>query len=82
MLLRARPELLQQVPLLNDAKNVEEIGDGVLVRFRGMIQNVMNLEFYVKSVKTKEERVGDVLGEVLAMTSIADGRGQASFLQV
>eukprot|EP00960_Hanusia_phi_P074841 768328-Hanusia_phi.AAC.5 len=46
---------LEQVPLLNEAENVEAIGDGVLVRFRGMIQNIMSMEFYMKTVKTKDE---------------------------
>lgn len=55
------PEILKEIPLLNNAE-IRDIADKQLVRFRGMIQDMYNPEYYfkrygVKNLNTAESDV-------------------------
>ncbi|XP_018304208.1 mini-chromosome maintenance complex-binding protein isoform X1 [Mycetomoellerius zeteki] len=52
------PDILTKIPLLNNAQ-LHDIKDKELVRFRGMIQDMYNPEYYFKQYEVKNTNTGE-----------------------
>lgn len=52
------PNVLREIPLLNDVQ-LREIADKQLVRFRGMVQDMYNPEYYFKRYEVKNSNTGE-----------------------
>jgi len=52
------PDILKEIPLLNNVQ-LRDIADKQLVRFRGMIQDMYNPEYYFKRYKVKNSSTGE-----------------------
>lgn len=52
------PDALTEIPLLNSAR-LHDIKDKELVRFRGMIQDMYNPEYYLKRYEVKNTDTGE-----------------------
>lgn len=53
------PGVLTEIPLLNNVQS-HEIKDKELVRFRGMIQDMYNPEYYLKEYEVKNTDTGNI----------------------
>lgn len=51
-------DLLREIPLLNDVQ-LHNIKDKQLVRFRGMIQDMYDPEYYFKQYEVKNSKTGE-----------------------
>lgn len=51
-------DILKEIPLLNDVQ-LHNIKDKQLVRFRGMVQDMYDPEYYFKQYEVKNTRTGE-----------------------
>jgi hypothetical protein len=52
------PDILREIPLLNNVR-LRDVADKQLVRFRGMVQDMYNPEYYFKRYKVKNSSTGE-----------------------